>query len=219
MQPSTVIPVTFENNEIQTNMDGLLVYHDVLSDRKIFNCKAIGFRTIQLSYLDTPGTYVFRSQSHHALDDPAFQCFGQVSNSTYDSIPKEQEVNGAEEENKYKKSETMMHDKDEFHIQSFVDTLHMGMGAYCARYLTRKLPHGYRGYAVACLNVEEGTWSHSDNLIKVLFFNEDCHMVKNLAVITDAEPELPPEEVDAVELSRQDKKRLAAQQQVMDSLK
>lgn len=61
MQPSTVIPVTFENNEIQTNMDGLLVYHDVLSDRKIFNCKAIGFRTIQLSYLDTPGTYVFRS--------------------------------------------------------------------------------------------------------------------------------------------------------------
>ena len=85
------------------------------------------------------------------------------------------------------------------------------MGAYCARYLTRKLPYGYHGYAVACLNIEEGKWSHSDSLIKVLFFNEDCHQVKDLAVITDPEPEKPPEEIDAVELSRQDKKRLAAQ--------
>jgi len=52
---------------------------------------------------------------HHALDDPSFQCFGQVANSTYDSIPKEQELNG-EEAKDMKHSETLMHDKDEFAI-------------------------------------------------------------------------------------------------------
>jgi len=79
----------------------------------------------------------------------------------------------------------------------------MGMGNYCARFLTRKLPFGYHGFAVASLNIVEGKWSHSDDLIKLNFFNEDCHQVKDLAVITDPEPEKPVEEVDAVELSRE----------------
>merc|ERR1712151_371555 len=42
MQNSTVIPVDFLNNEITQNMEGLYVYHEVLTDRKLWNIKTIG---------------------------------------------------------------------------------------------------------------------------------------------------------------------------------
>lgn len=90
-----------------------------------------------------------------------------------------------------KNSATLVHDKDEFSIQTLADTLHSGLGCYAPHYLTRKLPFGYSGFAVACLNIVEDKWQYSEDLIKVLFFDKDCYQVKNLAEITDKVVEKP----------------------------
>ena len=76
------------------------------------------------------------------------------------------------------------------------------MGSYMPRFLTRKLPYGFHGFEVACLNVEENTWMYSDNLIKIVFFDENACQVPDLATITIPEPELPPEEVSPVKIDR-----------------
>ena len=68
----------------------------------------------------------------------------------------------------------MPHDKDEFMIQEFTDNINIGMGMYEPRFLTRKLPYGYHGFEVACLDIQEGKWSYSEDLIKILFFDENC---------------------------------------------
>lgn len=153
---------------------------------------------------------MFRSATHYRVQDPSFQCFAQVARSTYNQIPKEEPKPGEDRKTK----ETLLHDSDEFNIQSVVDTLHTGMGCYAPRYLTRKLPYGYHGYAVACLNITDN-WQFSDDLIKLTFFNDDCYQV-NLADITDPEPELPPEEITPVQLSRADQKRLTLMQGVVE---
>lgn len=72
MQSSTIIPVCFAGNEINQTIDGLIVYHDILTDRKIFNAKAIGFRTVALGYLDNPTVYVFRSAKMYEVTDNSF---------------------------------------------------------------------------------------------------------------------------------------------------
>ena len=54
MQPSTVIPVCFLNNEITQNGEGLFVYHEVLTDRKLWNIKTIGVHCIMACYNDMP---------------------------------------------------------------------------------------------------------------------------------------------------------------------
>jgi len=74
LQPSTIIPVSFTNNEITQNIDGLIVYHEVLTDRKLWNCKEIGIRTVAACYLENPTYYVFRSAEKYEITDPGFEC-------------------------------------------------------------------------------------------------------------------------------------------------
>ena len=110
---------------------------------------------------------------------------------------------------------TLHHLQDEFKIQSFADNIHSGMGGYQPRYLTRKLPYGFHGYAMACLKIEDN-WHCSDELIKILFFNDECHQV-DLADITDPEPEAPPEEMSPLKIDAQTQKRLSAQVELMQN--
>ena len=72
MQPSTILPVSFFNNEITQNGDGLFVYHEVLTDRKLWNCKTIGVHTIMACYIDMPMCYVFKSAHKYEVNDPGF---------------------------------------------------------------------------------------------------------------------------------------------------
>ena len=84
VQPATVVPISFKNHKIEQNGNGLFVYHEVLSDRKIWNTKTIGLHCIMACYIDNPRCLVFKSTDKYEVDDPSFQCFAQVAPKTYD---------------------------------------------------------------------------------------------------------------------------------------
>ena len=121
VQPSTIVPVNFKNHKIDQDGNGLFVFHEVLSDRKIWNTKTIGVHCIMACYIDNPNCLVFKSTNKYEIEDPAFQCFAQVTPKTYDQVPATND-----EENK----ETLKHEQDEFAIQQFTDNINMGLGSY-----------------------------------------------------------------------------------------
>ena len=145
-------------------------------------------------YIDNPNCLVFKSTNKYEVEDPAFQCFAQVTPKTYDQIPATND-----EESK----ETLKHEQDEFAIQQFTDNINMGLGSYQPRFLTRKLPYGFHGFEVACLNIKEGEWTFSENLIKILYFDEDCNQVNELQEITEPEPDSPVKELSPVKIDRE----------------
>ena len=87
MQANLVVPISFVENKIEQNKDGLYLC-DSKSAQRFFNIKEIGLRTVAVSYITNPTIQVFRSAEEYKIYAPEFQCFSLVSNATYKKVPK-----------------------------------------------------------------------------------------------------------------------------------
>ena len=69
MSANRVIPISFVDDKVVQNQDGLFVVENT-SMKLIFNIKEIGFRTIAVSYLTNPEITIHRSSEQYNFEAP-----------------------------------------------------------------------------------------------------------------------------------------------------
>ena len=87
MQSNLIVPISFVENKIEQNDQGLYLC-DPKSMQRFFNIKEIGLRTVAVSYITNPTIQVYRSAEQYQIYAPEFQCFGQLTEATYKKVPK-----------------------------------------------------------------------------------------------------------------------------------